>query len=326
MLIAVNYHYCRPTFEYPFPGVHGITPTELEQQLRLLGSVGEFVTPMQVRRAVRGEMALPERALLVTFDDGFREQFEFALPVLERAGVDALFFVNPTPIARQTVSTVHKIHLLSAHLSPGRVWTMIETEGERQRVNVERDGRQAAALKQYPYDIAESAELKYLLNVVLGERERARLVAACFVAAFGSDEPVISRDLYLTVDQVRELGVRGLLGTHGDEHIIFAGLSPREVKDRLVASIGKLSDWSGQAPFALSYPYGSYDCCSPRAAAGAIGAGLEFAFTGERAINSDLQRPFHLARFDCNDVAGGRHALFEAETMFERAPTAQWYR
>src|SRR5205823_7871916 len=107
MLIVVNYHYVRPTYDLPYPGVHGVTPAQLEAQLRLLATVAEFVSGQQVREAVRGTGRLPPRAILVTFDDGLREQFEHGVPVLRRLGIPAVFFVNTHPIASATVSSVH---------------------------------------------------------------------------------------------------------------------------------------------------------------------------------------------------------------------------
>lgn len=325
MLIAVNYHYVRPAFNHAFPGIHGVTPDELESQLRLLGSVGEFVSPTQIRDAVSGQSSLPERAIAVTFDDGLREQVEWALPVLDRLGVPALFFVNTGPIARSVVSTVHKVHLLSAQVSPGRLWAMLDAEAKRLRVRIRPDGRGRAASVQYPYDTAESAELKYLLNMELAVRERDALVAPCFDAVFGKNEAAMSRALYLGVEELRELGSRGLVGTHGDEHVLLKGLSPESVRESVLVSRQRLSEWSGQDPYALSYPYGSYEACLS-AATGAAAAGIEFAFTGERAGNPDLACPLYLARFDCNDLPGGRHASFDVSTLFNAVPAARWHR
>ena len=52
MLIAVNYHYVRPWFDERYPGIRGVTPVELETQLRELGSAGEFVSADQIRDAI----------------------------------------------------------------------------------------------------------------------------------------------------------------------------------------------------------------------------------------------------------------------------------
>lgn len=47
----------------------------------------------QVLAARRGQAPLPSRALLVSFDDGWADNAEFALPELQRAGLPAVLFV-----------------------------------------------------------------------------------------------------------------------------------------------------------------------------------------------------------------------------------------
>lgn len=47
MLIAVNYHYIRESFEAPYPAIFGKTPAELRSQLEQLGKAGSFVSADQ---------------------------------------------------------------------------------------------------------------------------------------------------------------------------------------------------------------------------------------------------------------------------------------
>ena len=54
-VIAVNYHYVRPAFDHPYPGIHGITPGEFRVQLETLSRLGTFVSGSMIRSAIRGE-------------------------------------------------------------------------------------------------------------------------------------------------------------------------------------------------------------------------------------------------------------------------------
>jgi hypothetical protein len=45
----------------------------------------------------------------------------------------------------------------------------------------------------------------------------------------------------------------------------------------------------------------------------------------ERAGNTNLAHPFHLARFDSNDLPGGSSCKFTIPDFFEAIPAASWY-
>lgn len=326
MLLAVNFHYVRPRFDAPFPGIHGVTPGELRRQLALLGRLGEFVTAHEVRAAVRGGVRLPDRAILVTFDDGLREQFEHAWPVLRAMGVPAIFFVNTAPIADGTVSTVHQIHLLRAQLAPADFVDLLRTLATTAEIPLALGEPTREAREQYPYDSPETAALKYALNFELPLVARRRLIRECFVAAFGTREAEISRDLYLDADEIRRLTAEAAVGTHGHEHLPLNEVPIAVAEELIRTSLDQLEAATGERPFAMSYPYGGCEACPPAVADRARALGVDFAFTMERAGNVSLDQPLHLARFDCNDLPGGRHPRFAADELFDAVPAAGWYR
>lgn len=326
MLIAVNYHYVRRSFDTPFPGIHGITPEALALQLSRLSDLGEFVSGDQVRQAVLGEAPLPERAILATFDDGLREQYEYALPVLRRLEIPALFFVNTAPIAGGTISSVHKLHLTRSNLAPDHFATLMTTHASRCGIELPVAGTEREAALQYPYDPPASARLKYLLNFRLPRLDREILVDSCFAELFSESERTLSTSLYMDRDQIRNLASWGYLGTHGHEHLPLGLLAPHEAEDAIVTSVTLLESWTGIRPFAMSYPYGSRDACAAWLGPVAESAGLTFGFTMERAGNADLEAPLHLARYDCNDLPGGRTSMLTDENLFQRTPRRRWYR
>ena len=52
--------------------------------------------------ALEGHDTLPTRAVVITFDDGWENQYRHAFPILRRFGLTATFFVFTTPIGKDT--------------------------------------------------------------------------------------------------------------------------------------------------------------------------------------------------------------------------------
>jgi len=269
---------------------------------------------------------LPDKSIVITFDDGLREQYEFAWPVLRRLGIPGIFFVNTAPILQSTISSVHKIHLLRAHVPPGEFLEMLHSYARVQGLDLAVEVDEGKATFHYKYDTPEVAQLKYLLNFLLTPTNRDPLIEACFHDVFRGQEAKMSRHLYLDLPALAELGAHGCLGTHAHEHVPLGLLSPEAAQEHIRGSIQCLDDWGGYRPFALSYPYGSREACSPEVAEMARRAGIELALTMERAGNADLTMPMFLARFDNNDVPGGKASHWTVDNFFEAIPCARWYR
>jgi peptidoglycan/xylan/chitin deacetylase (PgdA/CDA1 family) len=325
MLIAINYHYVRPAFDSPHPGIHGATVGEFEHQLLSIAEHARFVAPETVRAAVRGTGKLPSRAVLVTFDDGLREQYEHALPILRRLGIPALFFVNTGPILDGTVSSVHKLHLCRTTVSPEAFVDLLRRHARDRPIERYLAPVSPEAVAQYRYDTPEIAQLKYALNFVLERAERESLIGACFEELFPGQESAVSRGLYMDVNRLRELAGLGLLGTHGHEHLPLGLLPLSDAQAALAASSFWLNAWTGHEPYALSYPYGSPEACTPNVAAAAAALGIDFAFTMERAANHDLSAPRLLARYSGSDLPPGQAPASAMATFFDTAAVRTWH-
>jgi peptidoglycan/xylan/chitin deacetylase (PgdA/CDA1 family) len=69
------------------------------KQMEYLASGGYHVVPFATLvDALDGKASLPSQAVVLTFDDGWKNQFRHAFPILRRFGVTATFFVFTTPI------------------------------------------------------------------------------------------------------------------------------------------------------------------------------------------------------------------------------------
>lgn len=278
-LLAVNHHYVAEAAPAAPRAIYPTTTADLERELEALGRSFEFVSRDDVlaRR-------LPERACLITFDDGLRSQFELALPVLERLGVPALFLVAALPLAEGRALRVHAIHRLRERLGDEALLARLPvhelTPEERTRAEA-----------MYGYDTPTAAHLKYALNV-LGAGEAVDELL---------DEDL--SELYMTREQVRELEQRhAAVGAHSYSHRPLARLAPDELREDLRRNVEVLAEVTRSPPRAISYPYGSPDAVSPDVAAAARAAGFELGFTMERTVNESFDEPLLLGRIDVNDV------------------------
>lgn len=309
MLLVVNYHYINEQ-NYPFGGIHPIRPTQFVQQIEILGQYFEFVSLQQVINAVveKNDRKLPAKACLITMDDGLREQFEVARPLLKSLGVPAAFFVNPGPVINRKVALVHKIHLLRAYIHPRQFENYIKEEVSKM-LHIKEEITDEILEAQYPYDEPEVRRLKYILNFVLPQQVKDIIITTFFERTIGS-EANISEMLYMQPKHWRELAAEGSLGTHGLDHLPLASLDEYELKFQIYQSIQILRQHTGLSVQAISYPYGGIDAVSNRCIQAAQEAGLLVGFTMERAFNQTLKAPLLLARVDTNDVPGGKSPLF----------------
>jgi peptidoglycan/xylan/chitin deacetylase (PgdA/CDA1 family) len=217
---------------------------------------------------------------------------------------------------------VNKIHLLRAALSSADFMQVLREEAENRDVEFVWDKtKDYAAAAQYPYDSADAGQLKYFLNFVLPPPLRDVLASVAFERVFGRREREISNSLYMTTDQIKELGRLRFVGTHGHEHVPLGLLPMVMVKHLVVESMNYLEHWTGYRPYAISYPYGSYEACPREVGEVASSQGIDFGFTVEKAANApnNFEDPMFLARFDCNDVPGGKDPLLNAENLFQGA-------
>ena len=104
---------------------------------------------------------------------------------------------------------------------------------------------------------------------------------------------------------LRRLAKADALGSHGSAHVPLAALPPEEAEADISTSIQYLELISGQSIVSFSYPFGGAAAVCPALAPMLERAGIQFAFTMQRGINTSAQfySPLFLYRVDTRDVS-----------------------
>lgn len=147
---------------------------------------------------------LPARAAAITFDDGYADNHDVALPILQRHGLPATFFIA------------------SGFLDGGRMWndTVIESIRHCQQPTLDLDRLQLGR-----HSIRNSAEKKQAIENIIGQIKYMAIIertdtTAAIAEAAGITPPC---DLMMTSTQVRALHQAGMqIGAHTLSHPILA--------------------------------------------------------------------------------------------------------
>ena len=105
----------------------------------------------------------------------------------------------------------------------------------------------------------------------------------------------------------------------------FGLYSPEEIDEDFSLSQEYFHQRFGDKASLISYPYGAKEACK-NVKFIARKNNFEFGFSMERAVNLNLEEPLMMARYDCNDLPGGKSNLFKNKDIFIDSNKSNWYR
>ncbi len=291
-LLILAYHGISMNDEHEWNGSQYISPETLRGRMQQLQRSRCAVLPLgeAVERLYRND--LPDRAVALTFDDGFADFYHRAFPIISDFGFPVtLYLTTFYSYYNRPVFDVMCSYLLWR----GRNQTLKAKEfsGEDARVNLATNDAREAVLKQ----IREFAAQQKLS----AEEKDARAAALASHLGVDYDELLAHRVIHnVTPAEARGLSKRGVdvqLHTHRHRTPLDRNLFEREIEDnrRCIREI------TGKDPIHFCYPSGVY---ARRFLPWLADAGIKSATTCEVGFASRASHPLLLPRFlDNNTMA-----------------------
>jgi peptidoglycan/xylan/chitin deacetylase (PgdA/CDA1 family) len=301
MLTVSNYHYIRESFNAQYPSIFGITPETFRKQLLLLKNEGDFINTNNLVANINEILESKDNHYLITFDDGLKEQFDNALPILDELNIPAIFFINSINHLEQKVSLAHKIHLVRSVISSKLMFENLVKDTNRKLSQLEIQH----AHQFYRFDNHQSAELKYFLNVLLDGTAQEKFINGIFTKNF--DEKEVLEKLYMSTNEIQQLIKRGFIGSHTHTHLPLGIYGERTIIYELETTKKYLENIGGVAIECVAYPYGTKEAATEEVGRLAQQAGYKLGFTTMPGLNKGFVNPLLLNRFDCNDLIGGKN-------------------
>ncbi len=307
MLYCVMYHYVRDLAYSRYPKMKAMDINLFRRQIAFLKEQFQFVTMEQVLDAIDGHTELPDRAVLLTFDDGYIDCYTYAFPILEEAGIQGTFFIPAKTLVTHELLDVNKLHLILAAADED---ALLKDVFERLDFYRARGGEypdNAILWQKYSglnrYDTEKISFMKRILQTVLPENVRKSITSDLFERYVGVTEAQMSQELYLTPEQIRVMRRHGMyFGLHGYDHYWLGDLTKKQMQEDISRGLQILSREGvlDSDCWVMSYPYQSYNA---EVLSYIRQKGCKAGFTEEvRTANLTKDNPYLLPRFDCNDL------------------------
>jgi peptidoglycan/xylan/chitin deacetylase (PgdA/CDA1 family) len=284
VLMILNYHRIGdPNATEYDPGLFSCTAEEFDWQIAYLKHRFRMTTLDEVLDLVAGGLRLTEPRVLITFDDGYIDNYQLAYPVLRRHGVQGVFFV-PTAFA-----------------GTGRIpwWDEV--------AYIVRHSRRPRFRLEYPqpqdFDIEAHGVAECIMYVLRlykqpAMRDHGRFVEQLEQACDSTRPGSGSARCFLDWNEAREMQQGGMaFGSHTHNHEILSKLTAASQLEELQLSRAILEKELGRKIDTLAYPVGARDTFSAETVEALRRANYRAAFSFYAGFNgAGSIAPFDIRR------------------------------
>jgi peptidoglycan/xylan/chitin deacetylase (PgdA/CDA1 family) len=253
-----------------------ISIAAFRSQLRLLKKHYNVIAPQILQDWLKSDQTLPERAVLLTCDDGLLNNLTVMLPILREEGLPCLFFVSGASLGHDP----EMLWYVALYLM------LLEVRGNHEPLQW--NGVQIPAI---PSDHGQkrSCWLQLLKTLSRFSAKQRKEFLAEAAQRWGIDQmwkrqyvddPLLGqRFQLLSAPQVKELAEAAMtIGAHTVDHPVLSEQSTDLASTEIADCRQPLQQCTGQPVWAFAYPFGNPSSVGSREYQIAKAAGYECAF------------------------------------------------
>ena len=261
-----------------------LSPNRLDNALKVLKKKYKFIALGTAVDMLMGNKPIEPHCMVLTFDDGYRNNLTHALPVLVKYGVPATIFLSTGHITRREPFWYDRMDYAIQHLRKDHVIHI-----ESKEIRFFRNDRKALAtafkdlrytLKDSPDNYASTLHKIHEIVVDLETHAEKKLSDIFEIDPWTS---------LMTWDEVKRATQKNVtFGSHTVDHLLLGKLEEHIIREQLLLSKESIENHTGiPCPF-LCYPSGNF---SPQAMNIAGQCGYTSAVTTINGLNHQEKTP-----------------------------------
>jgi peptidoglycan/xylan/chitin deacetylase (PgdA/CDA1 family) len=282
-LVIFNYHRIRGAHPTLFDDdVFSTHVDQFQNQMTWLKKSTRILSETDLLQALRDGKPLRERCSMVTFDDGYRDNYDLAYPILRKLQIPATFFVPTEPLTSRKLGAWD----IAAYLIKKSTLKKIQMQGV-----------------EYPLNGDRQVIVRKIVNLtkdIWTEKVGGfldELSAACEVPF--PDRALQDAEL-MTWEQVSEVAANGItIGSHTHNHPVLSQTNLKMQERELLESKEILERRLGREIKSFAYPDGGYERFNLETKSLAAKFGYSLAFSYHTGSNTLLE----LDRYDIRRIS-----------------------
>lgn len=258
------YHYVRDLKNSRYPNIKGLSIEHFKEQLKFFKKNFNIIKMEDLIEAIDNKTKLPDKSILLTFDDGYIDHFTTVFPILDEMKLQGSFFIPAQTFCENKLLDVNKIHFVLGSAPIDNLYTELiiqiakfRKEGWNVQATDELVKKYAIASR---FDDAKTIFVKRVLQTALDEKLRGLIASNLFEKYVGLKEEVFARELYLNGEQITCMKNNGMfIGLHGYNHYWLGNLSKEEQEIEFKKALNSMDQYIDRNAWVMNYPYGSYN-------------------------------------------------------------------
>ncbi len=257
----VIYHSVGNMLKGRYPGAKGLSEENFSGQLDFISKNYAVISLKNYADFLGGSTQIPKKSCVLTFDDGLKNNYLNAFPILRQKKIPACFFPLTLPIVKSVILPVHQTSFLLAEVG-AKILTdefnqILKSDFPDYLDKFFIEGK-IKKDKRYKWDAPLTANLKYSISG-LPQDIKTKIINRLFSAHF-SDAENFFGGLYMNFEEMKEMMAYGMsFGSHGHSHSKLSELGKDEQIKEIKNSKEILEKGLRTEIKLFSYPYGSYN-------------------------------------------------------------------
>ena len=269
-----------------------------------MATIRQWLNPIGIDEFVeclRSGRGIPQRSCLVTFDDGWVDNYDIALPIIREFTIPAVVFLPTNYISADKMFWQEELLVSMSD-------AIASADEERLAMVSEilNSGSQS-------YELTMDGVRTYISDLKTGHDSDIDEMLGRIRKITPAESELQHYNRYLTWSQVKEMQEQGLsFGSHAVSHRALDKLSERDCRNELRTSRRIIEEKIALPVLSLAYPNGNYNADVVREARD---AGYEVAFTTEPGFFDRNADPLRVPRMNIHDINSSTKSRFLCATL-----------